>query len=163
MWHSCGPSLCPYWDCWAVRDAWFSTTTGNSRLQSSSCTELGVAAAKLPLPLMLVHLATTSMFPVHSRMDLKHAPFTPHLTAYEPGKDTLSRAHLLQNTITWRCDTTKIPYDRSCYSRGAAQRVHQKMEDSAPVPRSGFWELLLTLLLLQPPAGVSGAAARTEL
>lgn len=37
------------------------------------------------------------------------------------------------------------------------------MENSAPVPESGLWELLPTWLLLQPPAGVSGATARTEL
>lgn len=37
------------------------------------------------------------------------------------------------------------------------------MENSAPVPESRLWELLLTWLLLQPPAGVSGATARTEL
>lgn len=37
------------------------------------------------------------------------------------------------------------------------------MKNSALVPESGSWELLLTWLLLQPPAAVSGATAKTEL
>lgn len=113
---------------------------------------------------MPAYLATSSVFLVHGNMNLKHTPLCTQLPTRPVKILRLDPICYVKRLLTWLCGTPKPPYDRAVApEEQSVQRVHSSMENSAFVSKSGLWELLLTWLLLQPPAGVSGATATTEL